>query len=92
MPMSDRTFISSSSLIASTRLPLTMIVPPSGFNRPSMSLRIVDLPEPLPPRMTLVWPGSSSKLTSFRTTLSSKASETLSSTIDASAMYCRGGS
>ena len=65
----------------STRLPLTKIVPPSGFSKPRISFRIVDFPEPLPPRMILVWPGSSAKLTSFRTTLSSKASETLSSTM-----------
>ncbi len=46
-----------------------------------MSFRIVDLPEPLAPRMTFVCPGSSVKLTSFSTTLSSKASDTLSSTM-----------
>ncbi len=45
---------------------------------PRMSFRIVDLPEPLAPRITFVCPGSSVKLTSFNTTLSSKASDTLS--------------
>ena len=45
-----------------------------------MSFRIVDLPEPLAPRITFVCPGSSVKLTSFNTTLSSKASDTLSTT------------
>ena len=63
---------------SSTRSPLTQIVPPSGFSRPRISFRIVDLPEPLAPRMILVWPGSSVKLTSCRTTLSSNASDTLS--------------
>ena len=63
------------------RSPLTQIVPPSGFQRPRISFRIVDLPEPLAPRITFVCPGSSVKLTSFSTTLSSKASDTLSSTM-----------
>ena len=45
-----------------------------------MSFRIVDLPEPLAPRITFVCPGSSVKLTSFNTTLSSNASDTLSTT------------
>ena len=48
-------------------------VPPSGFHKPRMIFRIVDLPEPLAPRITFVCPGMSVKLTSFNATLSSKA-------------------
>ncbi len=40
---------------------------------------MVDLPDPLAPRISLVCPGSRSKLTSFSTTLSSNASDTCSS-------------
>ena len=44
-----------------------------------MIFRIVDFPAPLAPRMIFVWPVSSVKLTSFRMTFSSNASDTWSS-------------
>jgi hypothetical protein len=74
----DRVAINSASALVSTRWPLTQIAPLSGFRNPRINLRMVDLPDPLAPRISLVWPGSSSKLTSFSTTLSSKASDTRS--------------
>ena len=80
MPRSARTRIRSSSSIWSTRSPFTHTTPPSAFSRPRISFRIVDLPAPLAPRMILVWPLISVKLTSRRITLSSKASDTLSNT------------
>src|SRR4051812_36671567 len=54
------------------------MTPLSARSRPVMILRIVDLPEPLAPRMILVWPETSVKLMFFSTTLSSKASCTWS--------------
>jgi hypothetical protein len=54
MPMPARTVIISSSVMLSTRSPLTEMVPESGFSRPRISLRIVDLPEPLAPSRILV--------------------------------------
>jgi len=47
-----------------------------GFNNPSTSLMIVDLPPPEPPRMILVSPFITLKLSLFRITRSSKASTT----------------
>src|SRR5690348_16087604 len=64
----------------STRSPLTQMTPESGLSRPRISFRIVDLPAPLAPRMSLVRPVISVKLTSRRITLSSNASDTLSNT------------
>src|SRR5262245_6263124 len=43
-----------------------------------MIFRMVALPDPLAPRMIFLWPAPRSKLTSFNTTLSSKASCTWS--------------
>src|SRR5262249_47696068 len=45
-----------------------------------MIFSVIDFPDPLAPRMTFVWPFASVKLTSFKTTFSSKASCTCSST------------
>ena len=73
--------IISSSVSWSTRSPFTQITPASGLSRPVMIFRIVDLPEPLAPRMILVCPLISVKLTSFSTTLSSNASYTWSNMI-----------
>ncbi|MNC86966.1 hypothetical protein D3C83_26570 [compost metagenome] len=78
MPRSARTFISSTSVIPSTRSPFTQMTPESGRSRPTMSLRIVDFPAPDAPRKILVWPVSSVKLTSRRITFSSNARLTLS--------------
>jgi hypothetical protein len=80
MPRSARTFISASSGMRSTRSPFTQMIPESGFSSPRISLRMVDLPAPLAPRMSLVRPVISVKLTSRRITLSSNASDTLSNT------------
>ena len=64
----------------STRSPLTKMYPPSGFNSPRISRRIVDFPAPLAPRKIFVWPVFSVKLISSRITFSSNASVTLSKT------------
>jgi hypothetical protein len=80
MPRWLRTFIISASDMWSTREPWIQISPPSGFNRPRISFRIVDFPEPLAPRMIFVWPGSSEKLTSRSTTFSSNANDTFVNT------------
>src|SRR3954468_14570627 len=64
----------------STRSPLTKISPASGLSNPSISRRMVDLPAPLAPRNTLVWPVCSVKLTPRRITFSSNARLTLSNT------------
>ncbi len=61
MPMWCRTPINCASFMVSTRCPSTQIVPESGFNRPSISFRIVDLPAPLAPRKILVCPARTSK-------------------------------
>ena len=79
MPRSARTFISSHSVISSTRSPLTQTTPSSGFSNPRISFRIVDFPEPLAPRMIFVCPVSRVKLMFLRITFSSNASDTLSS-------------
>src|SRR5262245_53872260 len=78
MPMSARTSIISTSVFMSTRTPFTRISPASGFNRPSSSFKVVDLPEPLAPSKSFVWPRYSVKLMSRRMTLSSNASDTQS--------------
>ena len=44
-----------------------------------MIFSVIDLPAPLAPSMIFVWPDSSVKLTSFKMTLSSNASDTWSS-------------
>ena len=66
--------------MVSARSPFTQISPPSGLSSPRISFRMVDFPEPLAPRMILVCPRSSVKLTSRRMTVSSKASDTRSRT------------
>jgi len=58
------------------RVPFTHTVPPSALISPSRIFKVMDLPAPLAPRMIIVWPASSLKLTSLSTTFSSKASET----------------
>ena len=76
MPRSARTAIISRSVSWSTRCPFTHTTPASARSSPVMIFSEVDLPEPLAPRMILVWPLSSVKLTSFSTTFSSNASST----------------
>src|SRR2546425_717040 len=80
IPRSLRTTISSSSVMMSTRSPLTQMMPLSGLRSPTINLRIVDFPAPLAPRKTFVWPLMSVKLTSRRITFSSNASDTRSKT------------
>jgi hypothetical protein len=76
MPRSARTAIICCSLSWSTRAPFTQTTPASAFSRPVMILSDVDFPDPLAPRMILVCPFSSVKLTSRSTTFSSNASST----------------
>ena len=80
MPRCARTRIISCSVIWSTRSPFTQTTPPSARSRPTMIFRIVDFPAPLAPRKIFVCPPISVKLTSFRITFSSKASDTWSNT------------
>ena len=61
--------------------PSTRISPESGRIKPRISLRTVDFPEPLAPRITLVSPRSIRKLMSLRTTESSKDFETFLNSI-----------
>src|SRR5262245_26969274 len=44
----------------STRVPSTRTLPSSGVARPRISRRTVDLPDPLEPRRTWVWPAATS--------------------------------
>jgi hypothetical protein len=85
MPIPARTGMNSASERPFTRTPFTRISPPSGRSRPSSSLRMVDFPEPLAPRMIFVCPAGSVKLISLSTTFSSKASDTRSSASTGSA-------
>src|SRR6478735_4721623 len=84
MPTSSRTFIMSVSPSVSTRTPLTQILPACGFSSPRISLRTVLLPAPLAPRKIFEYPARSSKLTSFRITLSPNARNTRSKTMTGS--------
>ena len=54
------------------------MVPESGFSRPSISFRMVDLPAPLAPRKILVCPARTENVTSLRITFSSNDRTTLS--------------
>ena len=52
--------------------PNTSTVPRSGMSRPSMSLRMTDLPEPDSPMTTVVFPVWTSMLRPLMTSLSPK--------------------
>src|ERR1700722_13721899 len=80
MPMSDRTAIISCSASWSMRWPFTHTAPASALSSPRRIFSEIDLPAPLAPRMILVCPDLSVKLTSLRITFSSKASDTWSNT------------
>ena len=54
MPIFLRTCIICSSRYSVTSSPSTSTCPESGFNKPSTSLMMVDLPPPEPPRMIFV--------------------------------------
>lgn len=51
--------------------------PESGWMEPMIMRRSVLLPQPLPPMMTMVWPGCTSKVTPERTVRPSKDLTTL---------------
>ena len=87
MPMSVRTAINSASLIVSTRLPLTTISPPSGFSNPRMSLRMVDFPPAAATEDDLGMARQQFEADILQHHLSSKASDTFLSTIDASGIH-----
>src|ERR1700722_11147547 len=80
MPTSARVAIISCSVNWSMRWPFTHTSPASAFSSPRRIFNEIDLPAPLAPRMILVCPDLSVKLTSLRITFSSKASETWSNT------------